>query len=134
LDVLGIESDLDTSFVVDPQSVAPGDSLLAELVVRNPSSDTVTLAGAGCLAGIRVLKDGESLLMEGADFVCTMPLLRYHVPPHDSLVVQYPLRAMLRRDSRSPTYDIEAEPGVYTLRTWMTVDLADLECEFTVVR
>jgi len=100
--VVGLGSDLDTSFTIHPPAVAPGDSMTATLVVRNTSSDTVQLEGSSCFAGISAYGGigkydrGKPLPMEGAYFACDDNLKRHTIAPHDSVVVECPLRAVLR--------------------------------------
>ncbi len=137
LDALGLGSDLDTSFTVHPSTVAPGDFLTATLVVRNTSSDTVQLAGSSCFAGVAVFKgigpykSGEPLPMEGAKFACPDDRVPYTIAPHDSLVREYPLRAALSTNEVLLDFP-NLTPGWYTLKTWMRVDLPDVECQFHV--
>lgn len=113
-DIAGLES-LSVRADVTPERVAPGDSLVARVVLTNYDDDPV-LVPEGCpgIGWPHVLRDGEPIAMEGSrvdppDLIC----LAVAVPPDTlpaggSMTFEWPMRAVV---DGTP-----APPGEYLFR------------------
>lgn len=121
------------TWTVVPTIVGAGDSLRAQLSIRNETSDTVRITSAyGCIAFLDVLSDTTRVPMHGTQFGCTTASRRFFIPPQEALVESYDLLAMIQ-SSEAPYDYLPAPSGVYRLRADLLVlGLADSEIQFTV--
>lgn len=112
---------------IQPDSIRAGDSFSPRISIENPTSDSVTLtSSAGCIAFVGVYagndRHGE---FEGTNFACTAAITNFVVPPHDSIITVWPLRA---GDADGP-----AQSGRYKFRVGFNVGVLPLlEREFVV--
>ena len=118
---------LHLSITIQPDSVRPGDSFSARVSIENPTSDGVPLTSPyGCIAFVGVYtgndRHGE---FEGTNYACTTALVNFVVPPQDSIIPVWPVRA---GDADGP-----AQSGTYKCRVDFNVgELPVLERRFVV--
>ena len=86
---------LHLSLTIQPDSVRPGDSFSARLSIENPTSNGVTLtSGYGCIAFVGVYAGNDRRReFEGTNYACTTAFVDFVVPPQDSIITVWPLRA-----------------------------------------
>lgn len=92
--------DLTVDLDISPGTVAPGDSLRAQLTIANPTSGTVRLTTGPCGAlGVhRAFRDGEASELDGmvvdpARILCSSYVPWIDIAPGSSLTREWPLRA-----------------------------------------
>lgn len=130
-DIAGLES-LSVRTEVIPETLAPGDSLVARAVLTNYGSDII-LVPYGCsgVGWAHVLRAGETVAMEGASVerpVMTCVPKRSQpdtIPVGGSMTLEWPMRAIV---DGAP-----APPGEYRFRFESTYRLlSDAEAGFTI--
>ncbi len=122
-DALGLH----LSLTIQPDSVRPGDSFSARVSIENPTSNGVTLtSSAGCIAFVGVYTGNDRHEeFEGTNLACTAAITDFVVPPQDSIITVWPVRA---GDADGP-----AQSGTYEFRVDFNVaELPLLERRFVV--
>ncbi len=123
VDALGLH----LSLTIQPDSVRPGDSFSARVSIENPTSNGVTLtSSAGCIAFVGVYTGNDRHEeFEGTNLACTAAITDFVVPPQDSIITVWPIRA---GNTVGP-----AESGTYEFRVDFNVaELPLLERRFVV--
>ncbi len=118
---------LHLSLTMQPDPVQPGDSFSARVSIENPTSDHVTLTSSyGCIAFVGVYAGNDRHEeFEGTNYVCTTVLVDFVVPPQDSIIQVWPVRA--------GNADGLAQSGTYKFRVDFNVaELPLLERRFVV--
>jgi len=130
---IGTVSDLRTGFRIEPSVVRAGDSMVAKLVITNPTDDSIRISsGSSCVTTLDALRDDRRLDLQGTAFGCLTVVTTFVIPPRDSLVRVFDLVAMLRED-QSPWRYVNPPPvGAYQLRAAMEVNLPDQYVAFQV--
>ncbi len=118
---------LHLSLTIQPDAVRPGDSFSARVSIENPTSDSVTLTSSyGCIAFVGVYAGNDRHEeFEGTNFACTTAFMDFVVPPQDSIIRVWSVRA--------GNTDGPAESGTYKFRVGFNVaGLPLLERQFVV--
>ncbi len=119
------------TFVLRPDTVAPGDSFSVVFTLRNPTRQTVTIPSSyGCLFFLRAFRDANPVSVQGLTYFCTTAVRTFEVAPGDSLV------AVRRAVAAERTVNGPATPlpaATYRIQTMMNAALPDLEAVLTVV-
>lgn len=129
----GVQEGLRVEVTVTPNVVRPGDSLLVTLRIVNTTAVSIQLGSRdGCVALPVVYADGRRVEWEGTALGCLMMLSTFTVPEGGSLTRQFPLLALLRRQTAPWAYDVPPPPGRYDLVMDMHVELDDVAREIVV--
>jgi hypothetical protein len=120
------------TFEVSADTVQPGDSLHAKLVIYNPTSRTVTLtSGCSAVASVVASKDGQGVPLVGANgMMCLTVMTDFNIGPNQQLERIYPLVAMF--ENLSLREYTAAPPGTYQLHLRPLVAIPDQIATFHV--
>ena len=132
-DLGGVVGELNRSFLVIPDTVAPGDSLRVVLRLGNPTARAVSFTGLyACPAFLFVVRDATEVELQGSKFDCPPAITQFRIDPLDSLTVIYHMKASVRTPGTSNPY-VPAPAGTYRLRADLNMSLPDMETTLTVV-
>ena len=118
---------LHLSLTIQPDSVQAGADFSARLSIDNPTSASVTLSSSyGCIAFVGAYSGNDRHEeFEGTNYFCTTAFRDFVVPPQDSIIRVWPVRA---GDADGP-----AQSGTYKFRVDFNVaELPLLERRFVV--
>lgn len=124
--------ELRIAFSVAPGEVQAGDTLRARLAIHNQTNKAKELmSGCGTPTMLSVLRDGESVPMQGG-FGCRTVVTRLEIAARDSFVENYSVVALLNEGQSPWRYIVPPPPGGYRLHLSMQVPLPDQYAEFRV--
>lgn len=128
-----VVNELRPSFVLEPSTVAPGDSFQAVLKVENPTLRSVTLyGGATCLTVLRVFRGTEPVDLAGTRFFCAGTIRSWTFPARNTVTVVHLMAAAVYPSGDASGEPAPAPPGTYTVRAELTLDLPHMEAELVV--
>jgi hypothetical protein len=131
-DPSGIETELERSFIVTPETMAPGDSLEAVLTIANPTLRAASFIGQySCPAFLTAFRGETEVELEGSKFDCPAAFTQFRIDALDTLRVRYRLVANVRTPGSSDPYT-PAPVGAYRLRADLNMSLPDMEAAFAV--
>jgi hypothetical protein len=111
----GIPDGLSIEALVVPEVVAPSDSLVARLRIRNLSASPMDIRWSGCFALPVILKDGVVTGWNGTRGFCVEGgVTSFAIPAGGEHLLDYSLGACLNGPVEECV--VPAEPGAYTLR------------------
>lgn len=121
-------------FRISQTAFRVGDSVVATLSVRNHTDNAVVLrSGDSCLAVLTAWLGGERVDLKGTAFGCFAVVSSFTVPANDSLVLDFPIVAILNEGKSPWRYIVPPPTGDYELRATMHVNLSDQKLGFAVV-
>jgi hypothetical protein len=128
----GLADELNRTFAVIPDTVAPGDSLRVVLSLANPTGQSVSFTGLyACPAFLFVFRDGTEVELQGSKFPCPPVVTQFRIAPLDSLAVIYHMLATVRAPGTADPF-APAPAGTYRLRADLNMSLPDMETTLTV--
>src|SRR5262245_14421511 len=72
----GADSSKSFSFLIEPDTVASGDSFAVLYTLRNPTTDTMRVQfGTSCFITPSVYRSDSQVVMKGTDFACLQEIV-----------------------------------------------------------
>ena len=116
-DLEGLPEGLEISLDVEPQAVAPHAPFTATLIVRNTTSESISITTSStCLAVPNVLRDGARTPFVGSWWGCGDAISTHVIPAGEMRTQAWSMRAELYAEEQGDPDGAPAPRGVYRVQ------------------